>query len=113
MIACQTAGRFHEFEDKNYHLRVYGPNGFYREFKGNAEDPELHIDFAYQPALTNSKKLTGNVELIITNLSGKPQTIAITDHAYKTNNHKKIVPASGKTIWFWIFKKAIPGTISV
>ena len=86
----------HEFEDKNYHLRVYGPNGFFREFKGNAEDPELHINFAYQSALTNSKKLTGNVEVTITNLGKKPQTIAITDHAYKTNNHKKIVPASGK-----------------
>jgi phospholipase C len=85
-----------EFEDKNYHLRIYGPNGFFREFKGNAEDPSVHIDFNYQHALTDNKKFTGNVELVLTNLSGKAQAIEITDHAYKSNNHKKALPASGK-----------------
>jgi phospholipase C len=85
-----------EFEDKNYHLRVYGPNGFFREFKGNAQDPAVNIDFDYQRGLTSSKKLTGNAELVIANLTKGAQTIEITDHAYKTNNHKKIVPASGK-----------------
>ncbi|MDB5141601.1 MAG: phospholipase phosphocholine-specific, partial [Mucilaginibacter sp.] len=87
----------HEFEDKNYHLRVYGPNGFFREFKGNAADPDIHIDFDYQRELTTSNKLTGNVELILNNLSNKPQTIEITDHAYKSNNHKKTLASSGKT----------------
>ncbi|WP_426668915.1 phosphocholine-specific phospholipase C [Mucilaginibacter sp. McL0603] len=85
-----------EFEDKNYHLRVYGPNGFFREFKGNAQDPSVQIDFNYQHALTDSKKLTGNIELVVTNLTNQPQTIEITDHAYKSNNHKKVLPASGK-----------------
>ncbi len=28
-----------EFENNIYHLRVYGPNGFFREFKGSADDP--------------------------------------------------------------------------
>jgi len=85
-----------DFEDKNYHLRVYGPNGFYREFKGNAEDPAVHINFDYQRALTDNKKLTGNVIVEINNQTGKPQTIEIKDNAYKANNHQKIVPASGK-----------------
>jgi phospholipase C len=85
-----------EFEDKNYHLRVYGPNGFFREFKGNAQDPSVQIDLNYQHSLTDSKKLTGNVELVITNLSDQSQIIEITDHAYKSNDHKKTLPASGK-----------------
>jgi phospholipase C len=86
-----------EFEDKNYHLRVYGPNGFFREFKGNAQDPALHIDFDYQRGLTSSNKLTGNVEVVLRNSSGRQQTVEIIDHAYKANNFKKLLPASGKS----------------
>ena len=28
-----------------YHLLVYGPNGFFREFKGNGDDPPINILF--------------------------------------------------------------------
>ncbi|HTI60424.1 phosphocholine-specific phospholipase C [Mucilaginibacter sp.] len=84
-----------EFEDKNYHLRVYGPNGFYRGFMGNAQDPDVHIGFGYQ-GIPGTKKLTGNVELSLLSTSNKPQTITITDHSYKTNNQAKTLPASGK-----------------
>jgi phospholipase C len=31
------------FENKEYHLRVYGPNGFYREFSGNVQSAGLEI----------------------------------------------------------------------
>ena len=30
-----------DFNNSSYHLRVYAPNGFYREFAGNAKDPPL------------------------------------------------------------------------
>ncbi len=85
-----------EFEDKYYHLRVYGPNGFFREFKGDIQDPSIHVEFDYQRGLTDSKELTGNLVLSIANQSNKSQIIDITDHAYKTNNHQKAIPASGK-----------------
>jgi phospholipase C len=55
----------------------------------------MNIGFDYQHALT-SNKLTGNVELMLNNLSNKPLSIEIIDHAYKTNDHKKTVAASGK-----------------
>jgi phospholipase C len=84
-----------EFADSLYHLRVYGPNGFYREFKGNAQDPDVNIHFDYQRSLT-SNKLTGNVLLKFNNTTKSGQTIEIIDHAYKTNNHKKMVAASGE-----------------
>lgn len=32
-----------------YHLRVYGPNGFYREFKGNGNDPVSEIKVLPSP----------------------------------------------------------------
>ena len=84
------------FEDKNYHLRVYGPNGFFREFKGNAGDPPIEIGFNYQHGLTDNKMLTGNTEITLTNLSNKPQTVVITDHAYQSNNQQRILSAAGK-----------------
>jgi len=86
-----------EFENENYHLRVYGPNGFYREFKGNAADPDIRIACEYQATLNDNKKLTGAVELALHNLSGQQHIVEITDHGYKTNNHKKILNASEKS----------------
>ncbi len=82
-----------EFEDKNYHLQVYGPNGFFREFKGNSEDPGLQTKLTYQ----GNPKLSGNAELVFENSGSKPLQIEIIDRSYKVNNHKLVVPASGKS----------------
>jgi phospholipase C len=77
-----------EFENDNYHLRVYGPNGFYREYKGNQTDPLLDIACEYQAGPT------GNIELKFENLNGnKSYHVEVTDNAYKTNNHQKEVKA--------------------
>jgi len=86
-----------EFENASYHLRVYGPNGFFREFKGNAADPDIDVVCEYQPGLTDNKKLSGNIELALHNNSSALQTIEIADHAYKTNNHKKTLAAGAKS----------------
>jgi phospholipase C len=86
-----------EFENGNYHLRVYGPNGFFREFKGNAVDPNIEITCEYQRGLSDSKKLNGNIELKLHNLSHQQHTIEITDHGYKTNTLKKVLNASNKS----------------
>jgi phospholipase C len=87
----------HEFENSNYHLRVYGPNGFFREFTGDAADQEIDIMCEYQRSLTNSKNLSGNIELKLHNLSAAQQIIEVTNHAYKVNNHKKALEAGSKT----------------
>lgn len=71
-----------EFENNNYYLRTYGPNGFYRAFKGNVNDPGIGVQFAYQ---TDGKKLTGNVVLTFWLIGGKtPLTVEVTDNSYKT-----------------------------
>ena len=84
----------HEFENDEYHLRVYGPNGFFREYKGNANDPNLDVTCDYEHI---SNKLTGNVALKLANADGKAHTIEITDHAYKTNNLKKVLAGKGQS----------------
>jgi phospholipase C len=80
----------HEFENSEYHLRTYGPNGFFREYRGNAADPLVDVVCEYEQA---AGKLTGNVSLKITNHTNKAQTIAVTDHGYKTGDHKVSVKA--------------------
>jgi phospholipase C len=83
------------FENSHYHLRVYGPNGFFREFKGNANDPDLDIVCEYQHSLTDGKKLTSNIQLALHNLGSKQHSVQVIDHAYKTNNHIAAVKPSG------------------
>jgi phospholipase C len=83
----------HEFENSNYHLRVYGPNGFFREFKGNAADPTVDAVCEYQRSLTDSKKLSGNIELKLKNTGKAQHIVEITDHGYKTNSRKRVVEA--------------------
>ncbi|HEX5024775.1 MAG TPA: phospholipase domain-containing protein, partial [Agriterribacter sp.] len=76
-----------------YHLQVYGPNGFFREFKGDAKDPMADIACEYQHTTSNSKKLTGNIELKIKNAGKQPLTLEITDNAYKAKAQTKTLKA--------------------
>jgi phospholipase C len=85
----------HEFENSEYHLRVYGPNGFYREYKGNNADPLIDVICEYEQGAAS--KLTGNIALKLVNSSSKSYTIEITDHSYKTNNFKKTITAKGQS----------------
>jgi phospholipase C len=88
----------HEFENGNYHLRVYGPNGFYREYKGNAHDPAIAVSFDYQTALT-SNKLTGNGLITLYNAGSATKNVEIIDNSYKSNNHRVTLnPGAKKTL---------------
>ncbi|MBA4055496.1 MAG: phospholipase C, phosphocholine-specific, partial [Marivirga sp.] len=78
------------FENGIYHLCVYGPNGFYREFSGTEEDPRVNFRCDYE---SSNKKLTGNLELRMANLSRSPVTITIEDNAYKYPMETKVIAA--------------------
>ncbi|QJB39698.1 phospholipase C, phosphocholine-specific [Chitinophaga oryzae] len=82
------------FGDGQYRLRTYGPNGFYREFAGNAQDPRVDITCEYQRALRNRKQLTGNTDLHIANRSGKAITVVVTDNAYGKAAVRKTIAAN-------------------
>jgi phospholipase C len=70
------------FQKGMYHLEVYGPNGFYREFKASEQSPQLEVSCSAQPDRLDPKKLSGNIELQFKGTAkGK---ITITDNAYKT-----------------------------
>jgi phospholipase C len=61
------------FEEGCYHLRTYGPNGFYREYAGDAEDPAIEVGSFYSGA---------RIQLRIVNGGAEAREITITDHAY-------------------------------
>jgi phospholipase C len=71
-----------DFENNLYHLRVYGPNGFFREFAGTPADPLVHVTARYSQPKKGSP--TGNIMLHLFNASNQPQVIEITDNSYKT-----------------------------
>jgi phospholipase C len=71
-----------DFDYRRYHLRVYGANGFYREFKGDVNDPAVHIAFDYEAAKGAGNALSGNGELHLSNSGTTACTIEILDRSY-------------------------------
>jgi phospholipase C len=85
-----------DFNNDGYTLSLYGPNGFFREFKGNEEDPSINISVEYSRDKKDTKKLTGNIEVIAeSNDTEDRYTIEITDNAYKSGQHT-VKPAADK-----------------
>jgi len=78
------------FEGGHYHLRLHGPNGFYREYRGDKNDPALAITCNYETSLLH--KASGNILLeLVNNSASQPLTIEVTDYAYgNAPIHKKL-----------------------
>lgn len=79
-----------ELTDNAYELRLYGSNGFFREFKGNTDTPDLIAWAGYEQS-PSGEGLTGNLEL---HLEGKG-SVEIIDNAYGQDS-KNIQLKSGK-----------------
>lgn len=71
------------FENNKYHLCIYGPNGFFREFIGDENDPGILIGFEYEIKKGKNQNLVGNVLLSFTNNDGGAYTIFVEDKSYK------------------------------
>ena len=69
----------------DYHLKVYGPNGFFREFRGVEKNPPLEIACEYQPG--------GQVVLSLKNLDpSNSHSVLITDQAYGAKPRTYLLP---------------------
>jgi len=87
------------FENGQYHLRVYAPNGFYREFKGNDHNPQLTVTCRYEPDNSGASKLSGNVLVTVVNHDKKAHGITVHDNSYKTaSQYLNIAGGSTKTV---------------
>ncbi|MBL7699753.1 MAG: phospholipase C, phosphocholine-specific [Chitinophagaceae bacterium] len=85
-----------DFENGVYHLRVYGPNGFYREFRGSKSDPELDITCDYYK---------GTLRLRFTNKSDREIVVNLTDNSYGAATFSpKIAARSGVSSYIDVSK---------
>jgi len=79
------------FQQGQYHLRVYAPNGFYREFIGSANHPGITVSSSYEQAAGSSKKLTGNLLINLKNSSKEERTVMLTDNSYKNKAIRRVL----------------------
>jgi len=103
------------FENNEYHLRVYGPNGFFREFKGNQNDKRLRVYAGYQK---KGKGFTGNIQLNFNNVENQDIEVEITDNSYGSEakaiainrqSQKDIVLDQSKSYGWYDFSVKIKG----
>ncbi|MFA6087701.1 phosphocholine-specific phospholipase C [Mucilaginibacter sp.] len=85
------------FENSRYHLRVHGPNGFYREFIGDKSNPLIKITCSYERSKAGAGKLTGNLVVNIINNDSKPHHIVINDNSYKAGSIDRTIAANSKS----------------
>ena len=82
--ALKDSWALSDFENGQYHLCVYGPNGFFREFKGSANDPAIDINCNYERSSAGKLSFTGNALVNSRPAGAASFEIGITDNAYKT-----------------------------
>ena len=71
-----------DFEEHMYDLNISGPNGFFRHFKGSAEDDQVSVQV--QPEYSRlSKKPTGDAVITLENRGGIILNLKIVDNKYK------------------------------
>src|SRR5690606_1779226 len=71
------------FENESYALSVYGPNGFFRSFEGDSNDPNLLVNDGYRTALSLAKVVEDKLVLRIANMEAdKKLKITIQDKSY-------------------------------
>jgi phospholipase C len=88
--AITDAWALDDFENSIYHLRVHGPNGFFREFHGSAADPQLRLTL--QPAA-----IANNAVLHFTNHDPQRSLSALVDDlSYGGIGRKVLLAASGE-----------------
>jgi phospholipase C len=80
------------FDNGNYDLKILGPNGFFRSFKG-AVGNGLELTCSYE---VKGRKLTGNIELSIVNRTTRAVPLEIRDNAYKQGLQTKDVSIGEK-----------------
>jgi phospholipase C len=83
------------FENSLYHVRVDGPDGFFREYKDNTDQPGIEIDCEYERSKRSVKQSTRNPALKINNSDpAQDSNIEIKDNAYNNKTIQKALSAS-------------------
>jgi phospholipase C len=86
------------FENGIYHVCIYGPNGFFREFRGDENDPAILMAVEYEIKNDAANHRTANLLLSLHNKSGEAQTVYMEDKSYKNPMRVVALNESGQTI---------------
>ncbi|HRO84929.1 MAG TPA: phospholipase C, phosphocholine-specific [Niabella sp.] len=81
------------YNNNRYHFALFGPNGFFRELKGEIIDSDLNINCKYGTDLAKGKR---NIVLVISNTTGGEKHIVIKDNVYGQKDVIRRIPAKGK-----------------
>ncbi|AKH43218.1 phospholipase C [Altererythrobacter atlanticus] len=83
------------FAEDIYDLEVYGPNGFFRQFRGasRGQVPEV----ACSPGLSELDKKAGLLKFLVTNPAGRPVTVRIRSSSYFEFDEVMDLPAGGSS----------------
>jgi phospholipase C len=80
------------FDGGKYHCAVYGPNGLFREFLGDGNDPVLDLRLDYERASARAPALTGRVEILLTAGEGvRNKKLMIRDNAYGNKEAQSVL----------------------
>jgi len=85
-----------KFDNGNYHLKVHGPNGFFRAFAGNGRSP-LSVKLKYEQS-AKATAFTGNVLLQFQKTKAEQVTVLIHDNAYHAALQKIVLTADRKEV---------------
>ncbi|RYF75384.1 MAG: phospholipase C, phosphocholine-specific, partial [Cytophagaceae bacterium] len=75
-----------------YHLRVYGPNGFYREFQGSITNQTVLVECSDS---VNTKAKSSELVIKVTNVSRQPVTVELLPQAYNQPMKRLVLGATG------------------
>lgn len=102
------------FEAARYNLMVRAANGFYRQFMGDAHDPDLLISCNYEPSGLLKQQLSGNLVLFLENTGSKTISLDLIQDVYtpknktsitlKTNEKRNVVLNLQKSSGWYDFK---------
>lgn len=81
------------YNNNRYHFALFGPNGFFRELKGEIIDSDLNINCKYGTDLAKGNR---NIVLVISNTTGVEKQIVIKDNVYGQKDIIKRIPANDK-----------------
>jgi phospholipase C len=89
----EDSWKLSDFINGEYHVRVYGPNGYFWKFSGNAQDPMLEAQLAPAPRDTES----ADVQVLLGSTSaGTGITVSVFDNSYGNAEQTKQVAAGAR-----------------
>jgi phospholipase C len=81
----KASWKISDFEGGKYHLLVYGPNGFFREYSGTKSSGSVKVGVRYE--LDKNKRSKAELEFNLDKLDpGKNSFLTITDNAYRAES---------------------------